>query len=160
MAAERLHKRYGLRGDKIDFPKLHMALFLIVCLTWSLLYVCSKYHKLLSQFNGVVDFEQAESEAGELLDTYITGAVRLAWMMITRIPPMIATEPKNHVPHLTLLQECSEGELVSQQTISLRPILFFSYEGQVAVEGIVITPGWVATIKSRFEKGMSQDSKE
>ena len=66
---------------------------------------------------------------------------------------MVAIEPKIHDPHLTILQECSEGEVASQQTVSLRPILFFSYEGQVAVEGIVITPGWVATIKSRFEKG-------
>ena len=66
---------------------------------------------------------------------------------------MIATEPKNHDPHLTILQECSEGEVALQQTVSLPPILFFSYEGQVAVEGIVITPGWVATIQSKLEKG-------
>ena len=103
----------------------------------------------------VADFEHAKSQAGELLETYITGAVRLAWTMITQIPPMIATEPKRHEPNLTILEECSEGELVSQQTVSLRPILFFSYEGQVAVEGIVhvITSGWVSTIKSRFEEG-------
>ena len=50
---------------------------------------------------------------------------------------MIAIEPKEHDPHLTIFQECSEGEVVSQQSVSLRPILFFSYEGQVAVQGIV-----------------------
>ena len=66
---------------------------------------------------------------------------------------MIAIEPKEHEPRLTILQECSEGELVSLQTVSLRPILFFSYEGQVAVQGIVIPSGWVATIKSRLEQG-------
>ena len=66
---------------------------------------------------------------------------------------MIAIEPRIHDPHFTVLQECSEGEVALQQTVSLRPILFFSYEGQVAVEGIVITPGWVATIKPKLEKG-------
>ena len=66
---------------------------------------------------------------------------------------MIAIEPKEHDAHLTILQECSEGEVISQQSVSLRPILFFSYEGEVAVQGIVITSGWVATIKSRLEQG-------
>ena len=54
---------------------------------------------------------------------------------------MVAIESKIHDPHLTILQECREVEVASQQTVSLQPILFFSYEGQVAVEGIVITPG-------------------
>ena len=59
--------------------------------------------------------------------------------MVTRIPPMIAIEPKAFDQHCTILEDCSDGDTASQEVISVRPILFFSYEGQVAVEGIVTT---------------------
>ena len=77
--------------------------------------------------------------AGDCLATYITSGIRLAWMMVTRIPPMIAAKPTTHEARRTILQDCGEFEVASQDIISLRPILFFSYEGQVAVEGIVTT---------------------
>ena len=57
--------------------------------------------------------------------------------MVTRIPPMIAKQPTTFDPHCTLLEDCNEGDVAKQPTISMRPILFFSYEGQVAVQGIV-----------------------
>ena len=60
-------------------------------------------------------------------------------MMVTRIPPMIAREPTTHEGRRTILEDCNEFEVASQKIICLRPILFFSYEGQVAVEGIVTT---------------------
>ena len=52
---------------------------------------------------------------------------------------MIAAKPTTHEARRTILQDCDEFEVASQDIISLRPILFFSYEGQVAVEGIVTT---------------------
>ena len=111
----------------------------------------------LSQFTEFADFQHAKSEAGELLEMYITGGVRLAWKMVTQIPPMIAIEPKKHEPHLTILQDCSEGEVVSQQTVSLRPILFFSYEGQVAIQGIV-TPYCGSERKHSVDEHVTGDS--
>ena len=94
--------------------------------------------QLIFQFSAVEDFKLAKSLAGELLDAYITGGIQLAWMMVTRIPPMIAVEPTAHNPHHTIREDCSDGDTGSG-VISVRPILFFSYEGQVAVEGIVTT---------------------
>ena len=94
------------------------------------------------QFSAVEGFEAAKSLAGELLDTYITAGIQLAWKMVTQLPPMIAIEPRAFDPHTTKLEPCyAEEENASLQTITvgLRPILFFSYEGQVAVEGIVAT---------------------
>ena len=52
---------------------------------------------------------------------------------------MIARKPTTHEARRTILENCNEFEVASQEVISLRPILFFSYEGQVAVEGIVTT---------------------
>ena len=104
-----------------------------------LVVLSSNWCKPLSQFCSVEDFSCAELLAGELLDTYITGGIQLAWMMVTRIPPMIATEPTSFDPHCTILEECNESNIASQQVISLRPILYFSYEGEVAVQGIVTT---------------------
>jgi len=52
---------------------------------------------------------------------------------------MIAAEPTTHEERLTILEGCNESEIASEKIISLRPILFFSYEGQVAVAGIVTT---------------------
>ena len=52
---------------------------------------------------------------------------------------MIADEPTSFDPHRTILEECNESDIASQQVISLQPILYFSYEGEVAVQGIVTT---------------------
>ena len=93
---------------------------------------------LIFQFSAVEHFPLAKSLAGELLDTYITDGIQLAWKMVTRIPPMIAVEPTAYNPHTTIREDCSDGDIKSG-FISVRPILFFSYEGQVAVEGIVTT---------------------
>ena len=60
-------------------------------------------------------------------------------MMVTRIPPMIAVTPTEFDPHCTILEDCGDGDTASPQVISAQPILFFSYEGQVAVEGIITT---------------------
>ena len=92
---------------------------------------------LILQFSKVESFEHAKSLAGELLDIYITHGVRLAWMMVTRIPPMIASKPTPCDPDSTILEYCKQTEFTSQQVISLRPVLYFSYEGEVAVRGIV-----------------------
>ena len=97
---------------------------------------------VIFQFSAVKNLEHARSLAGELLDTYITGGIRLAWMMVTRIPPMIAIEPTAFDPCTTKLESCyGEKDDAPLQTIivALRPILCFSYEGHVAVEGIVAT---------------------
>lgn len=90
------------------------------------------------QFSAVEDFENAKFLAGDLLDTYITRGIQLAWMMVTRIPPMIASEPTVFHPVTTILESCTDS-VGSQQIIALRPTLFFSYEGEVAVPGIIIT---------------------
>ena len=162
VAAEQVQK-FDLYGDKINFSIAACGPVFIMCSSChcfvskrsqSHLYL---YSKLLSQFSEVADLQQAESEAGELLDTYTTGAVCLAWKMITQIPPMIAIEPKKHEPHLTILQDCSEGEVVSQQTVSLRPILFFSYEGQVAIQGVV-TPYCGSQRKHSVDEHVTGDS--
>ena len=53
---------------------------------------------------------------------------------------MIATEPKKHEPCFTTLEPCCDEDndaCTVTNVVPLRPILFFSYEGQVAVEGIV-----------------------
>ena len=57
--------------------------------------------------------------------------------MVTQIPPMFAIQPRKHEPPNTILEDDSED--ASQKTIlvPLRPILFFSYEGQPAIEGIL-----------------------
>ena len=89
------------------------------------------------QFSAVEDFELAKSLPGELLDAYITGGIRLAWMMVTRIPPMIAVEPTAYDPHTTILEGANNSDFTHKRTISIRPILYFSYEGQVAVQGII-----------------------
>ena len=52
---------------------------------------------------------------------------------------MIANEPTSFDPHCTILEECNQSDIASQQFISLRPILYFSYEGVAAVQGIVTT---------------------
>ena len=122
----------SLQSNPLTINKLHYLLAMIVQLTLS----------SILQFSAVEDFELAKSLAGELLDGYITGGIRLAWMMVTRIPPMIAVEPTAFDPHTTKLEPCYDEEdnpSLQTITVALRPILFFSYEGQVAVEGIIAT---------------------
>ena len=97
------------------------------------------HNPLPFQFSEIENFEDAKSLAKERLDTYINGGIRLALMMATRIPPMIATEPKKHDPRFTTLEACCDEDDDACISVPLRPILFFSYEGQVAVEGIVAT---------------------
>ena len=60
-------------------------------------------------------------------------------MMVTRVPPMIASEPTAYHPGTTILESSTESDVGSQHIIALRPILFFSYEGEVAVRGIITT---------------------
>ena len=107
------------------------------------------------QFSAVENFELAKSLAGRLLDAYITGGIRLAWMMVTRIPPMIAVEPTAYNPHTTILEGASNSDVTFKRTISMRPILYFSYEGHVAVQGIVtILPTRVPAQASNFNQGL------
>ena len=118
------------------------------------------------QFSAVEDFELAKSLPGELLDAYITGGIRLAWMMVTRIPPMIAVEPTAHNPHTTTLEGANISNATLKQTISIRPVLYFSYEGQIAVQGIITIPPtrvpaqasnrsqWVHAQVSKLNQGM------
>ena len=92
------------------------------------------------QFSAIEGFERVKAIAGELLNTYINSGVHLAWTMVTRIPPMFAIQPQKHEPPYTILENCNDEENdASQQTIlvPLRPILFFSYEGHPAIEGIL-----------------------
>lgn len=92
------------------------------------------------QFSAIEGFERAKALAGELLNTYINSGVHLAWTMVTRIPPMFSIQPQKHEPPYTILEDCNDEENdASQQTIlvPLRPILFFSYEGHPAIEGII-----------------------
>ena len=96
------------------------------------------HNSLPFQLSGIENFEDAKLLAKEHLDTYINGGIRLAWMMVTRIPPMIATEPKKHDPRFTILEACCDEDDACI-LVPLRPTLFFSYEGQVAAEGIVGT---------------------
>ena len=107
------------------------------------------------QFSGVDDIDHAKSLAGELLDAYITGGIRLALMMVTRIPPMIAVEPTAYNSHTTILEGANNsGDVTSKQTISMRPILYFSYEGHVAVQGIITIPPTRAPAQaSNFNQG-------
>ena len=111
-----------------SFGSIHLSYFAI-----------PNWCKLFPQFSSVEDFNYANLLAGELLDAYITGGIRLAWMMVTRIPPMIAIEPTAFDPHRTILESHTDSEVAPHQIISIRPILYFSYEGEVAVEGIVTT---------------------
>ena len=90
------------------------------------------------QFSAVEGFEHANSLAGELLDTYVTDGIQLAWKMVTQIPPMIAIAPTKHEPHCTESESSYDVENdTSLQNLPLRPILFFSYHGQVAVKGVL-----------------------
>lgn len=90
------------------------------------------------QFSAVERFEPAKSLAGELLDAYITSGVQLAWKMVTQIPPMITVTPTKHEPHCTISDPSYDMENdASQQYKPLRPILYFSYHGHVALKGIV-----------------------
>lgn len=83
-------------------------------------------------------FEHANSLAGELLDTYVTDGIQLAWKMVTQIPPMIAIAPTKHEPHCTESESSYDVENdTSLQNLPLRPILYFSYHGQVAVKGVL-----------------------
>ena len=96
------------------------------------------YQFLSLQFSSVKGFELANSLAGELLDTYITAGIQLAWKMVTQIPPMIAIAPTKHEPDCTILDPSYDMENdASLQHVPLRPILYFSYHGQVALKGIV-----------------------
>ena len=108
------------------------------------------------QFSTVEHFKCAKSLAAELLDIYVTGGVRLALTMVTRIPPMISIVPEKHDPHNTILKSCNESEITTHQSIfrPLRPILYFSYEGEVAVEGeVTIQPSNVCPGKLESVKG-------
>ena len=97
------------------------------------------------QFSAVEHFEHAKSQAPKLLDTYVIGGIRLALIMVTRIPPMISIAPTKHEPHYTTLKCCNESEITEQSIlVPLRPILYFSYEGEVAIEGeVTILPSKV-----------------
>jgi len=50
---------------------------------------------------------------------------------------MIANEPTKFDPSRTIQDNSWNESDKTQQITSMRPILFFSYEGEVAVEGIV-----------------------
>ena len=81
-------------------------------------------------------------------------------MMVTRIPPMIAVEPTAYNPHATILEGANNSDATLKRTISMRPILYFSYEGQVAVQGIITIPPtrppsqWVLTQVAKYNQGM------
>ena len=76
-------------------------------------------------------------------------------MMVTRIPPMIAVEPTAFDEHTTVLEGSSDSDVTQKRTISMRPILYYSYEGQVAVQGIItILPTRVPPQASKFNQGM------
>ena len=108
------------------------------------------------QFSTVEHFKCAKSLAAELLDIYVTGGVRLALTMVTRIPPMISVVPEKHDPHSTILKSCNESEFTTHHSIlrPLRPILYFSYEGEVAIEGeVTILPSSVGPGKLDSVKG-------
>ena len=76
-------------------------------------------------------------------------------MMVTRIPPMIAVEPTAFDEHTTILEGSSDSDVTQKRTISMRPILYYSYEGQVAVQGIItILPTRVPPQASKFNQGM------
>ena len=94
---------------------------------------------LFPQFSAVEGFDRANSLAGELLDTYITGGIRLVWMMVTRIPPMLAAEPTAYNAHTTTLEGSNDCDVTSEESISTRPTLYYGYEGRVAVQGIITT---------------------
>jgi len=71
------------------------------------------------------------------LDTYITSSICLAFL-VTQIPPMIAKEPTTFDPSRTIQDGSWDESDDEMQCITLiQPILFFSYEGEVAVQGIV-----------------------
>ena len=58
--------------------------------------------------------------------------------MVTQIPPMIAITPTKHEPQCTESESSYDvGNDTSIQNLPLRPILFFSYHGQVAIKGIL-----------------------
>ena len=60
-------------------------------------------------------------------------------MMVTRIPPMIAAEPTAYNAHTTTLEGSNDRDVTSEESISTRPTLYYGYEGQVAVQGIITT---------------------
>lgn len=57
--------------------------------------------------------------------------------MVTRIPPMIAAVPEKFDPSCAVQDISWDESNEAQQVTWMKPILFFSYEGDVAVEGIV-----------------------
>ena len=106
---------------------------------WS--FICSLIVLLnFFQFSTGEHFLHAKSLARELLDRYITDGIRLAWIMVTRIPPMIAAEPTTFDEHSTISEYFDDNDISLEPKIFLRPILYFSYEGEVAVQGIVSNP--------------------
>jgi len=93
---------------------------------------------LILQSSEIEDFKHAYSINRGLLDVYITSSVRLAFLMVTRIPPMIAQEPATFNPSHTIQDYSWDESNDEMQCItSMQPILFFSYEGEVALQGIV-----------------------
>lgn len=106
--------------------------------TWFVIKTTS-YFSFSLQFSTVTHFKHANLKAPVVLDDYITSGVRLAWMMVTRIPPMIAIQPTKYDSHCIILDGCDENDVKSQPTISIQPILYYSYEGQVAVHGKITT---------------------
>ena len=138
-----LHKSSKVRNSITYFYKL---IFTKVLLSSAI---------LSPQFCAVEGFEHARSLAGGLLDTYITGGIRLVWMMVTRIPPMIAAEPTAYNAHTTTLEGSNDHDVTLEGSISTRPTLYYSYEGQVAVQGIITTTRrrWVHAQVSKFNQG-------
>ena len=68
---------------------------------------------------------------------------------------MIAVEPTAYNPHATILEGANNSAVTLKQTISMRPILYFSYEGHVAVQGIItIPPSRVPAQASNFNEGL------
>ena len=53
---------------------------------------------------------------------------------------MIAIEPTAFDEHSTIFEDFNDNDIPLEPNISLRPILYFSYEGEVAVQGIICNP--------------------
>ena len=53
---------------------------------------------------------------------------------------MIAVEPTAFEEHSTISEDFNDNDISLEPNTSLRPILYFSYEGEVAVQGIISNP--------------------
>ena len=73
-----------------------------------------------------------------MLDEYISTAIKLAWNMVTTQPPMVIDTPPDFSEEVHERQYTQWDEKLESYNLSyMRPVLFYSCNGELALKGWV-----------------------